>query len=324
MPLSLAPALARLLDPQVLLWPLLLSLAAGLFVSAQPLGRPRPDLGARLRRLDGDSRTWRARAERRPGPDPLARQPIARLLRPLAAQVAGRVLRVLNRLLPGAGPDLAEELRVAWPECDVLNFWTYKLGLALLALVVLGVGDLWHVQAGPGPLWAIGLALAGFFYPDRVLAGRLAAHHEQVAGELGALLVLAQLGLEAGLGPEAALAEAGRYGRGPVARGLRQGGHGVPGQAVADALGDLAARLGSPELRRLARLVRASHRQGSPLEEALHVEVQALREARRLALVRWEHRVPVLLVGPLGVLMLLTLAVVLLPAAARLDAFAAG
>jgi pilus assembly protein TadC len=98
----------------------------------------------------------------------------------------------------------------------------------------------------------------------------------------------------------------------------------VPGQAVPEALADLATRLGSPELRRLARLVRVSHRQGSPLEEALHVEVQALREARRLALVRWEHRVPVLLVAPLGVLMLLTLAVVLLPAAARLDALAGG
>jgi hypothetical protein len=60
------------------------------------------------------------------------------------------------------------------------------------------------------------------------------------------------------------------------------------------------------------------------LEEALRVEVQALREARRLDLVRWEHRVPVLLVGPLGLLLLLTLALVLLPALLRLDALAGG
>jgi tight adherence protein C len=317
---------ARLLEPQVLLWPLLLSVAVGLFVSAQPLGRPRPDLGWRLRRLDGDPATWRPRPARGVGADPFANQPIARLLRPLAAAAASRVLRATNRVLPGFGPDLAEDLRVAWPEYDVLSFWTYKIGLALLALVVLGLGNLWHVEAGPGLLWAVLLAAGGFLYPDRVLARRLAAHHERITAELGALLVLAQLALEAGLGAEAALVEAGRYGRGPVARGLHQAGtrRGVPGQGMPGALDDLARQLGSPAVRRLARLVRVTHRQGSPLEEALHVEVQALREARRLALVRWEHRVPVLLVAPLAVLVLLTLVLVALPALARFEALGGG
>jgi tight adherence protein C len=315
---------SRLLDPHVLLWPVLLSAALGLFVAAQPLGRPKPDLGGRLRRLDGDPRMWRPRAVGPVGSDPFARQPIARVLRPVAAQVASRLLSLINRVMPGVGPHLAEDLRVAWPAYDVLSFWTYKIGLGLLALVMLGIGDLTHVEAGPGPLWAVGLSVGLFLVPDWMLARRLAAHHERVAGELNGLLVLAQLGLEAGLGPEAALAEAGRYGHGPVARGWRQAGRGITGVSVPEALADLASQHASPELRRLARLVRVTRKQGSPLEEALHVEVQALREARRLGLVRWEHRVPVLLVGPLAVLVLLTLALVTLPALARFDSLGGG
>src|SRR5207244_4118763 len=168
--------------------------ALGLFVAAQPLGRPRPELGGRLRRLDGDPRTWRPRAGPA-GPDPFARQPLARLLRPLAAQVAGRLLRLVNRVMPGVGPNLAEDLRVAWPAYDVLNFWTYKIGLALLGPLMLGVGNLSHVEAGPGPLWAVGLSVGLFLLPDWMLSRRLAAHHERLAGELSGLLVLAQLGL---------------------------------------------------------------------------------------------------------------------------------
>src|SRR5918912_3483418 len=45
-----------LLDPGIVIWPLLLGLGVFLIISSQPLGRPRPDLGERLRRLDVDER----------------------------------------------------------------------------------------------------------------------------------------------------------------------------------------------------------------------------------------------------------------------------
>ena len=44
------------LDPRVIILPLLLGLGLYLLVTAQPIGRPKPDLGEQLRLLDVDER----------------------------------------------------------------------------------------------------------------------------------------------------------------------------------------------------------------------------------------------------------------------------
>ena len=54
----------RLTEGNVLLWSLLFGAGVYLLVTAQPLGRPRPDLAERLRRLDVDERV-RMDADRR-------------------------------------------------------------------------------------------------------------------------------------------------------------------------------------------------------------------------------------------------------------------
>jgi hypothetical protein len=49
---ALPPLDPALLAPGALLWPLLFGLGLYLLVTSQPIGRPKPSLGERLRRLD--------------------------------------------------------------------------------------------------------------------------------------------------------------------------------------------------------------------------------------------------------------------------------
>src|SRR5438067_11820364 len=91
-----------LLQPSLVVWVGLLGLGLFLLVAGQPLGRPRPELSQRLRRLDIDERLRlnAAAADEDIGlyPDPLARQPIARLFWPLASRVGRRLLGLLRRV----------------------------------------------------------------------------------------------------------------------------------------------------------------------------------------------------------------------------------
>ena len=79
-------------DPRLIVLPLLLGLGLYLLLTAQPIGRPRPDLGERLRRMDVDERIRIDELER------VTRQPLfssrvlENMLRPVVED-AGRVLR---------------------------------------------------------------------------------------------------------------------------------------------------------------------------------------------------------------------------------------
>ena len=201
-----------LLDPGIVIWPLLLGLGVFLIISSQPLGRPRPDLGERLRRLDVDERLrMHARlAEQAMEPDPFVHQPIARLFWPLAAELGRRLLSLLARVGLAGGHELDEALRAVWPEMYPPHFWGLKVQVALVALVPLVLGDALQLELGPGLVWAPVLALAGFVAPDLWLRRRLGAHRTQVVGELSALLVLIGLYLTGGMSVEQAIVEAGR------------------------------------------------------------------------------------------------------------------
>src|SRR5439155_13158052 len=96
----------RALDLQVLLWPLLFGLGAYLLLTAQPIGRPKPDLAERLRRLDVDERI-KMELERRDVRPIFASRVLESMLRPLLEDL-GRVLRVALGSLGLAGGEALE------------------------------------------------------------------------------------------------------------------------------------------------------------------------------------------------------------------------
>ena len=85
------PIDASALEPRLLMWPLLFGLGAYLLLTAQPIGRPKPDLAERLRRLDVEERI-RAEIDGRGTRRIFASALLEGMLRPVLDDL-GRVLR---------------------------------------------------------------------------------------------------------------------------------------------------------------------------------------------------------------------------------------
>jgi len=317
------PVPGHLPSMTALLWAALLGLGLFLLGSAQPFGQPRPELGERFRRLDPEQR-WRLdrqTADRRAGSDPYRRQPVGQLFAPVADE-AGRVLSgLLRRVGLAGGQDLEEALRVVWPERTVVQFYGLRVQMLLVTLLPLAIGDLLHVEAGPGAFWAVVLGILGFAAPSLMLQERVRAHHARVTAELSALLTLMTACLRAGHSVEEALAEAGNRSRGPVGRRLRRmRGELMRGASFAEALDGVAYDLGVPEVKRLVQYLRASIALGTPLEDALRAQADGLREARRLALVRRGMRTSVVMLAPVGLMLVGAFVVLLMPAVLQVGA----
>src|SRR5439155_17137388 len=125
----------RALDLQVLLWPLLFGLGAYLLVTAQPIGRPKPDLAERLRRLGVDERIQAELGQRAVRPL-FASRLLEVMLRPVVEDL-GRLLRAaLARVGLAGGPELERRLRVARPGVEPAQFFGEKVLAGLIGLAL--------------------------------------------------------------------------------------------------------------------------------------------------------------------------------------------
>lgn len=315
-------ALVGSVEPRVLLWSTLFGLGLYLVLTAQPIGRPKPDLAARLRRLDVDLRIRDELGRREQ--TPLFRSRLLEgMLRPVVDD-AGRLLRaVLGRFGLGGGAELERKLAVARPGVGPVQFFGEKLVTGLLGLgLPPTLGVLGVEPFGPWPAWTWAAAfLVGFLAPDWQLDARVAARRTACLMELPTVLDLLVVATSAGLAIEQALVVVARQGSGTVAEELRLAvREAALGQrTLIEALGAMAARNGVPELTRFADQLRSAHEQGIPLVEALATQADALRETRRLRVVEEGGKASVRMVLPVAVFVLPVLFVVLLvPAAVQL------
>lgn len=307
---------------RVLIWPLLFGLGADLLLTAQPLGRPNPDLAERLRRLDVNERI-RMELERRDVRPIFASRLLESMLRPVVEDL-GRLLRAaLGRFGVIGGEELERKLRVARPGVEPIQFFGEK---AISGLIGLGVFPLMNalgiVPFGVWPvwLWLVGF-IAGFLLPDAELDRRLAARRTRAVMELPILLDMLTIATSAGLALEQALGLVARQSQGTVARELQ---HAVREMAlgqrsVVEALGAMAERNAVPELTAVVGQLRAAHEQGIPLVQTLSAQAEALREQKRLRIVEEGGKASVRMILPVALFILPVLFVVLLvPAAVEL------
>ena len=310
------------LELRVLLWPMLFGLGAYLLLTAQPIGRPKPDLAERLRRLDVDERI-RAEIERQDVRPIFASRLLEAMLRP-ALDDLGRLLRsVLGRFGLAGGEELERKLRIARPGVEPAQFFGEKVATGLVGLAIFplmnglgvhpfGVWPLW--------LWLVGFAV-GFLMPDWELDRRLASRRTLVVMELPILLDMLTIATSAGLALEQALSVVARQSQGAVAQELQ---HAVREMAlgqrsVVEALEAVAVRNAIPEISSFVGQFRAAHEQGIPLVQTLSTQAEALREQKRLRIVEEGGKASVRMVLPVALFILPVLFVVLLvPAAVEL------
>jgi tight adherence protein C len=312
------------LDPRVIVLPLVLGLGLYLLLTAQPLGRPRPDLGERLSRLDVDERIRMAELGRRARPSLFASQFLENMLRPMVEDL-GRVLRgALLRLGLAGGRELEVRLRIVRPGVEAVQFMGEKVAAGLIVAGTFPLMTLLHITPfGPWPVWTwlVGFG-TGFLLPDWDLDRRVFRRRGLVLMELPTILDMLTLATSAGMALEQALEEVARQSQGVVADELRVAARELAlgkRRNLPDALVGLAERLGTPEVDHILGRLSAAYEQGLPLGQALPAHAQALRERQRLHIVEEGGKASVRMLLPVALLILPALfVVVLVPAAAEL------
>jgi len=312
------------LDPRVVLLPLLLGLGLYLVLTAQPLGRPKPDLGERLRMLDVDERIRLAELGRYRARPLFASRILENMLRPVIED-AGRLLRgVFQRLGLAGGRELETRLRVLRPGVEVIQLLGEKVATGLIVAATFPLMNLLHIDplgAWPVWVWLVGFGV-GFVLPDWDLQRRSAERRGLVLMELPTILDMLTLATSAGMALEQALEEVARHSEGVVARELRLMVRELAlGQrpTLHAALGAMADRLGTPEVDHVLGRVSAAYEQGLPLGQALAAHAQALRERQQLHIVEEGGKATVRMLLPVALLILPVLfVVVLVPAAVEL------
>lgn len=313
----LPPELTRL-PPAVALWPALFGLGLYLILTGQPIGRPKPDLVERLRRLDVDERIRRQA-------DPNDRRAffvvpaLEALLRPVLDDCGRLVQRLLGLVGLASGAELAHKLALTRPGVEPIQFYGEKVAAALIGAALFpfmtGLGI--H-PFGAWPVWSwVITGVLGFLAPDWELERRLSERRLRCLMELPTVLDLLTIACSAGLALEQALTIVARENRGIVAgeiqRAMREIALGQ--RTLPEALAAIGERNAVPELTGALGQLRTSSEQGVPLAQSLAAQADALREQKRLRIVADGGQASVRMVIPVALFVLPVLfAVLLFPA----------
>lgn len=213
----------------------------------------------------------------------------------------------LERLLTGAGRPAS---------------WTVDRLLALklmVPIVIAAVAMLFSLIVWSPLMLGLFLVLivAGFFAPDIMLYNEALRRQQAIDLELPDTLDQMSIGVQAGLGFDAAMLRVARHGRGILAGELMRTMQDIQvGQPRRAAYEDLIARTRSVPLRRFVRTVVQAEAYGIPLSEVLHTQADEMRRNRRAVAERKAMEIPVKVVFPLIVCILPALFVVILGPAA--------
>ena len=331
MPFSLAADFhLAALDARVILLPLALGLGLYLLLGATPLGRPRADLGERLRRLDVDERIRQAELGRRAARPLFSSRLLESMLRPIVEDAGRGVRSVLLRIGLAGGHELEQRLRLARPGVDLVQFMGEKVAAGVIVALMFPLMNLLRMHpfgAWPVWIWLVGFGV-GYLLPDWDLDRRVARRRGVVLMELPTLLDMLTLATSAGMALEQALEEVSAASEGVVSRELRVVMRELAlGQRrnLPEALLELAERLGTPEVQHILGRMGAAYEQGLPLGQALQAQAEALRERQRLHIVEEGGKAAVRMLLPVALLILPALfVVVLVPAAAELTRLGGG
>jgi len=236
--------------------------------------------------------------------------------------VAGRrdgVPPLMLRLVPSSSVTRLHRLAATAgrpPEWPIERLLTGKLigalgGLALGLFFAFAIGRAWAY------LVLVGLIVLGYFLPEVLLYNRGIKRKEAITLELADTLDQMTIVVGAGLGFEAAMAEAARNGSGPLAEELVRTLQDIEmGRTRRQSYEALAARTNVDDLRRFVRAVIQADVNGIPIAHVLRVQASEMRLKRRQRAEEKAMQIPVKVVFPLLLCILPVLLIVVLGPAA--------
>ena len=200
-----------------------------------------------------------------------------------------------GRLLDHAGvPADVNRLRVHVAGGVMVGFVT-ALGIVLLTLILNVSISTWSAAA-----FVALLALFGGIAPLLHLRSRARQRSEALARDLPDALDLLALATAAGLAIDAAVARVAESLSDPLREELRRWRRDVTlGVSRGQALREMAARTGVPDISRWASVMAQAESTGAPLAEVLRSQATIQREYRALKAEERAQRLPVTMVVPL-------------------------
>jgi tight adherence protein C len=208
---------------------------------------------------------------------PIARlgAPIVRLLdrslRSPTSLLSARVHCDLLVVQRSAHRHLAEKLATA-----LIGFLTPTLAASLLTAAGAPIPFALPAVA------SVALGVAGFFLPDGAVRSEAEKRRDEFREALSVFIDLTSLGLAAGSGPEEAMAEAARIGRGWSFAQLRRALEvtAYSRETSWTALTRLGQELGVPELEEVASSIGLAEEKGARVRESLAERATSMRRAR--------------------------------------------
>ncbi len=153
----------------------------------------------------------------------------------------------------------------------------------------------------------------GFFLPDIILKNKADKRQADILRSLPDVLDQITVGVEAGLGFDAAMARTAKSTEGPLAQELmRTLQHVSAGLSRAEALRGLANRNKVPELRQFVGAILQAEQYGIPMAQVLRVQAAEQRRRRRQRAEEKAMKLPVKVLFPLVLCILPTLFIVLI------------
>lgn len=197
----------------------------------------------------------------------------------------------------------------AWPlERLLLLKLVWLPTAAFLCLLVLG--------SSPPPLIALMsvlVAVVVYFLPELLLNSTGQKRNQAIELELADTLDQMMISVEAGLGFDAAMAQASRKGKGPLAEELRRTFQDIQiGRSRRQAFEGLTVRTTVPDLRRFVRAIIQADLYGISIGDVLRTQANEMRLKRRQRAEEKAQKIPVKVLLPLMLFILPVLFIVVL------------
>lgn len=225
----------------------------------------------------------------------------------------GKLAKGGRRLTPGGMLESLER-RIA----SAGGSWTVDRVMAAKAALAIGgglVGFVFVIRS-PSLLYVLVLFAAisfGWFLPDLLLYNQAQKRQAQIQMSLPDTIDQITISVEAGLGLEAAMARAGRSGKGPLAEELVRTLQDMQaGRSRAEALRSLSDRTGLADLNRIVLAMVQAENYGVPISRVLNVQSAELRVKRRQYAEERAMKLPVKVVFPMLICIMPALFIVLL------------
>ena len=236
------------------------------------------------------------------------------------APFLAKVMKLMRRLTPKGWTEQMEQ-RIAMAGLN--QKWSAERVLMLKAagLLIGGLYGFKNLAGGidgiKGLVMVVAPAPLGFFLPDILIKNNADKRQKQIQLQLPDFLDQITVGVEAGLGLDAAMARTAKSNDGPLAEEFRRTlQHVQAGLSRSEALRGLANRNKVVELRQFVASILQAEQFGIPMAQVLRVQAGEQRRKRRQRAEEKAMKLPVKVLFPLVLCILPALFVVLIGPAA--------